>query len=449
MHIVIAGGGEIGYALARALAPKHDVFVIDHDPEVAERFARLDVEFVVGSATSGATLQRARVAGADHCIACTGLDEVNIVACSIAREAGARRTTCFVSKDDFLGAGGDGGDGLREHFGIDRVIWPEAQLAEDIERLVAAPGAIDAETFADGRIEMREYRLSDASPFVGPIAGLGLPAGAVIVAVLQGSRLTIPTGATVLAHGDKVVVMGTIDAIADVQARVLAARGLPARQAVTIIGGGDVGFRLAQRLDRRPDIDLRIIECTAQRGELMAARLRRALVLRGDGTDLELLQSEEIGRSDVLVSVIDNDERNLLASLLGRQLGVRRIVTRVGKPANLKLFERVGIDVAISARGAAVAAVVHQLEGGASKMLAVLEEGEAQVLELEVPPGFPETALKDLAAPSHSIVGAILRGGQAIVPRGGDVIRPGDRLIVFTASNAAEDVRGYFTAPAA
>jgi trk/ktr system potassium uptake protein len=444
MQIVIAGGGEIGFTLAKALAPKHDVFVIDHDPTVAERFARLDVDFLIGSATSGAVLERAHAAAADLCIACTGLDEVNIVTCSIAREAGARKTICFVSKDDFLGP--DGGGSLQDHFGIDRVVWPEAQLAEDIERIVVAPGAIDAESFAGGRIEMREYRLGESSPLAGRIVDLQIPRGALIVAVMHGDELTIPTGATVLAGGDKIIVMGTIAAIADVQARVLAARGLPRRQSVTIIGGGDVGFRLAQRLDRRPDIDLRVIESNAGRGELMAARLRRALVLKGDGTDLELLQAEEIGRSDVLVSVIDNDERNLLASLLGRQLGVRRIVTRVGKPANLRLFERVGIDVAISARGAAVAAVVHQIEGGAAKMLAVLEEGQAQILEIQVPDTFRITSLKDLAAPAHSIVGAILRGEEALVPRGGDVIRPGDRLIVFAASAAADRVRGYFTA---
>ena len=113
-------------------------------------------------------------------------------------------------------------------------------------------------------------------------------------------------------------------------------------------------------------------------------RLTRTLVLNGDGTDLELLESEDVGRSDVLVCVIDNDERNLLASLLGRQLGVPKIVTRVSRPGNLRLFERVGIDVALSARGAAVASILHQISGGASSLVAVLEHGEARVLELTV-----------------------------------------------------------------
>jgi trk system potassium uptake protein TrkA len=213
---------------------------------------------------------------------------------------------------------------------------------------------------------------------------------------------------------------------------------------VTIIGGGDVGFRLAQRLDMQSGVELRVIESDPERGELIASTLQRALVLTGDGTDLELLESEQIGRSDVLVSVIDNDEKNLLASLLGRQLGVGKVITRVGTPSNLRLFERVGIDVAISARGAAVAAIRHVIEGGPSSLLAVLEEGQARVLELEVPAGFPPTSLRDMQAPPESIVGAIIRGRNAIVPRGDDQIEPGDRLIVFATSTSADQVRDYF-----
>ena len=152
---------------------------------------------------------------------------------------------------------------------------------------------------------------------------------------------------------------------------------------------------------RRPTaVDVRIIERDAARGAKLAARLRRTLVLNGDGTDLEFLESEDVGRSDVLVCVIDNDERNLLASLLGRQLGVPKIVTRVSRPDNLRLFERVGIDVALSARGAAVASILHQISGGTSSLLAVLEHGEARVLELTVSPTFVARRSRTSARPT-------------------------------------------------
>ncbi len=444
MRITIVGGGEIGLALARALAPAHEVFVVDQNPTVADRFEQLDVQFVLGSGTSAEVLKNAGIDETEFFVACTGLDEVNILACALARQLTPRlQTVCFISREDFLQMGVSG-EGLGR-FGIDRLLWPEAQLAADIERIVRAPGALDAEEFAGGEVRLLEYRL-DASPALtsAPLATLHLPHGSLVVAVRRGDTLFIPRGDTHLAPGDKALIMGTREAMADVEGR-LGLGANAAMQRVTIIGGGDVGLRLAERLDAVKTFDLRIIESDPERGALVASRLERALVLQGDGTDLELLEAEDIGRSDVLVSVIDNDARNLLASLLGRQLGVRRIITRVSRRRHLRLFERVGIDVAISARGAAVDSVLHQIGGGAVRLLAVLEQGAGRILEIEVPASYTARALRDVAPPRDSIVGAILRDGRPIVPRGQDQIFPGDRLLVFSTDAAADHVRGFFT----
>ena len=441
MRVTVVGGGEVGYALAQALSGPHEVFVVDHAPHIGDRFEPLDVQFVLGSGTSADTLARAGIRSADVLVACTGLDEVNIVACAVARQLGQAQTICFVSREDFVS---DSGEGLAA-FGIDRFVWPEAQLATDIERVIRTPDALDAESFADGAIQLIEYRLQAASALAGrPIADLHLPHGSLIVAVRRGDSLFIPRGNSELLAGDKAVIMGTPEALREVRLR-LSGRPEGRRQRVAIIGGGDVGFHLAQRLEATDTVDLTVIERDIARGELIAGQLSRALVLHGDGTDLELLEAEDIGRSDVMVSVIDNDERNLLASLLGRQLGVRRIITRVSKRANLRLFERVGIDVAISARGAAVASVLHQIQGGTTRLLAVVEQGAGRILELDVPSGYAPRALRDLAAPLNSIIGAIIRGGSAMVPRGNDRVEPGDRLIVFTTHAAADQVRDYFT----
>jgi trk system potassium uptake protein TrkA len=418
------------------------VVVVDQSPEAADRFETLDVEFVAGGGTSRETLRRAGIERTDVFVACTGLDEVNIVACGMANQLRESRTVCFVSREDFLRLS-TGEDGLG-HFGIDRVVWPEAQLADDIERIVATPGAIDAEEFADGAVRLLEYRLDPGSPLiVDRVANLRLPHGSLLVAVRRGEAFFIPRGDTRLAVGDKAIVMGTPEAMRGVQG-LMPHGSAGERQAVTIIGGGDVGLRLAEHLDAIPSISLRVIEHEVARGEMLAARLARALVLQGDGTDLALLESEDIGRSDVLVSVIDNDEKNLLASLLGRQLGVKRIITRVSQPGNLRLFERVGVDVAISARGAAIAAVLHEIEGGKGSLLAILEQGEGRILEVEVPTRFVGRALKELNPPHDSIVGAILRSREAIVPRGEDRLGPNDRLIVFSTRNAAEAVRTFY-----
>ena len=441
MRIVIVGGGQIGSSLARTLAPDHEVVVVDHDRTVADAFTAIDAEFIVGSGTSEEVLGRAGIDRAQFFVACTGLDEVNIVACAIANRIASPETICLVSRADFL----PGSQGHLEQFGINRVLWPEAQLASDIERVVTAPGAIDAEVFAGGVIRLLEYRLGAASSLIGvPLGQLRLPRRSLIVAVKRATRLFVPRGTTVLEAGDKIIIMGTPEAMLEVEAQVNQARG-GGRLKVTIIGGGDVGLELAERLEQANTVDLRIMERDPARGELLAARLTRTLVLNGDGTDLAFLESEDVGRSDVLVCVIDNDERNLLASLLGRQLGVPKVVTRVSRPANLRLFERVGIDVALSARGAAVASILHQITGGTSRLLAVLEHGEARVLELTVAKDFTATALKGIGTPEDAIVGAILRDGTAIVPRGDDRIEPGDRILVFSTREAADRVQAYFS----
>jgi trk system potassium uptake protein TrkA len=443
MRVLIIGGGEIGFAIAQGLASDHEVYVVDHKPEVADRFEPLDVQFVLGTGTSREILIRAGADKADVFVACTGLDEVNIVSCGVARLLARPRTFCFVSREDFLQSG-DEAQGLAG-FGIDRVVWPEAQLAKEIERIVRTPGALDAESFAGDAIRLVEYRLEAESPFITRIADLHLPHNSLIVAVRRGDDFFIPRGAHTLEARDKVLVMGTPEALVAVRRRMVGNSESP-RQRVTIVGGGDVGLQLAERLEQNIEgIDIRLIERDGARGELLAGRLRHSLVLQGDGTDLAFLEAEDVGRSDVLVGVIDNDEKNLLVSLLARQLGVGRIITRVGKRANLRLFERVGIDIAISARGAAVASVLHHIQGGSTRLLAVVEEGAGRILELEVPAGYAARALRDLAPPLNSIIGAIVRQSRAFVPRGTDRVEPGDRLIVFTTYAAADQVRDYFT----
>ena len=443
MRIVIVGGGQIGSSLARALAAEHEVVVIDHNPAVADTFTNIDADLIVGSGTSEEILERAGIKDARFFVATTPLDEVNIVACAIANRMASPETICLVSRADFTPDSREL-QGL-EQFGINRVLWPEAQLAADIEGVVTAPGAIDAEIFAGGRIRLLEYKLDAGSKLITvPLGQLHLPRGSLIVAVKRGGALFVPRGNTQLADGDKIILMGTPDAMREVEGLINPARSGGSIE-VTIIGGGDVGLQLAERLEQSTQCRVRIMERDAARGEMLAARLRRALVLNGDGTDLEFLESENVGRSDVLVCVIDNDERNLLASLLGRQLGVPKIVTRVSRPTNLRLFERVGIDVALSARGAAVASILHQITGGTSSLLAVVEHGEARVLELVVSPRFEPKPLKSIGAPGDVIVGAILRGREVIIPRGDDRVEPGDHIIVFSTKDAADRVQAYFS----
>jgi trk system potassium uptake protein TrkA len=172
--------------------------------------------------------------------------------------------------------------------------------------------------------------------------------------------------------------------------------------------------------------------------------LLKGLVLHGDGTDLDLLESERIGDDPVLLAVTSNDEKNLLVSLLAKNIGVPRIVTRVDQQSNERLFEKVGIDVVLSARGAAIQSVMDSVGHSKADLLAELEHGDAEVLELEVPPDVEPRPINALKSDIFAIIGAILREGRVIIPSGGDDVRAGDRLLVFCKQEHEQVVRDFF-----
>lgn len=443
MRIIIAGGGEIGYQLASKLARDHDVVVVEQESEVINRFERLDLQVSQGNPTHPDTLRRLGLAPDDTFLACSESDEANIISCLAAKRLGGPQTFCFVTKEEYYRSfcGDDGNGSLLD---IDQVIWPQHMLAEEIARIVLVPRAIDVEFFAGGRVLLLEYRLRGESPLVGhPLSQLKLPRGVLAVAVSDGERLVIPSGQTVFREGQKVVFMGEDRALLKLQHGFIPDAEQKIRN-VTVIGGGTVGLTLAKLLLQREKLHLKIIEISPRRCERLAAELPSALVLNGDGTDLELFEAEQLHRSDVLVSVTTNDEKNLLATLLARQMQVPKIITRVDKPGNLRLFESVGIDVPLNMRVTAVETVLNSLRRTDVQLRATVEHGRGDVLELAVPDSFAPTTLRDMPTIEGAIIGAIVRRHGVIVPHGEDVVEPGDKLFVFSTHEAADRVRNYF-----
>jgi trk system potassium uptake protein TrkA len=190
-------------------------------------------------------------------------------------------------------------------------------------------------------------------------------------------------------------------------------------------------------------VRLKVIEVGSGRSERIAAELD-CMVLHGDGSDLSLLNSENVADSDVLVSVTSDDEKNLLVSLLAKQMGIPKIITRVNSAANIHLFENVGIDVPLNARLTAVNEVMSLLRGTGATLLATLEQGKAQVLELVVPDDFPMSKVRNLPPVPGAIIGAVVRGWRTIVPHGDDYVKPGDHLLVVSTDSAKESVENYF-----
>ena len=439
MNVLIVGGGEIGTLIAAELHEEHGVTVLDVDPEREQALEHLDVRFVRGSGTDPDDLKAAGVERADAFIACTSNDDVNVLACLAAKGLGAKETLAFVTRQRYIDAFKAKGAFQAVGLLVDKVLWPQRTLAHQIADIVRVPRAVDSARFWRGRVTMLEYLLEEGDPFLGqPLAQVRLPDGVLLAGRVSGDEFEIPTGATVLAPGDRVVFLGGTHEMKEVRRRFA-----PRRRSlnVAIVGGGNVGFMVAEALayDRA---NITVIEADEARCEKLAQWLPHALVLRGDGTDIELLQQERIEDADVVVAVTDDDGSNLLVSLLAKQLGVPKVVTRVGRTRNRRLFSRVGIDAPLTPRAAAVQEVLNWLRVDKVDHIASIED-RAEVMELTFPADAKGGPLASLGSPSDVLVGAIERDTNVIIPRGDTEVKPGDHLLVVTVSDNVDVVEAW------
>lgn len=443
MKIVIYGATEIGCLLATEFFEDHDITVIDKEENRTEDFDRLDISFIQGSAADISVLKTADIINADVFIACTGYDERNIVACLTVKKVSGIKTICFVSKSEYQDvlALNNNTDYLNDFY-IDYVIWPEELLTQELFRIVTVAHALDVENFADGKARLLEYKVKPESLIVGKmVKDCGFTKDTIIVGIKRGSLLFIPNGLTEINADDKLIFMGTSHSL-----DILAGTFFHEKEQVktaSIIGGGNVGFMLAKSLEDLK-IKTKIIEKNYERCEFLSQELTKTLVINGDGTNLKLLDEEEIGESDVVISVTNNDERNLLCSLLVKQLGVKRVISRVSKVLNIPLFEKVGIDIAVSSKTSAINEVRNDIDETDVDILALVEQGEGEVLEILLNSDFDGMFIKDLRFPAPAIVGVVQRRSSVIIPKGDTKLISQDILIIFTKAENADKVKSYF-----
>lgn len=447
MYILVSGDDEIALAISGALMNRHQVVLIHPPGWAAPRLDRLDVERVQGSPSSPEVLQRARIDRCEVFIACASNDELNIVACLAARHLGAKRTICMLTRPGFFDAQ-ENDDELARYLGVDVVVRPWEQLGHEILRIVTVPGALDVEFLADRRVALLRYSVEEGAPVTqNPIKHAPLPKDVTLVMVRRDQEMFIPNGSTQLRAEDKLTAMGTPHGIRELLFRHLRGPTHGAdRRSATIVGGGVVGFIVAKGLEES-GWDVKIIENSRARCEEIAPRLPRSLVLHGDGSDLDLLEEERIGDDPVLVAVTNNDEKNLLVSMLARSLGVDRIITRADRLSNERLFDRVGVDVVRSAHGAVIRTVVRDVLDPRHEIQAELEHGDIHVLELELPEEYTPIALQDIHTNLFSIVGAIVRGREVIIARGDTVLQPLDHLFVFCTQEDEAKSRAIYLDP--
>jgi trk system potassium uptake protein len=436
VKIVILGAGQVGGSVAESLVSEHnDITVVDLEPQRLRALQeRLDLRTVLGSGAHPSVLTEAGIEDADLLVAVTQSDETNLVACRIAarmfnvpRRIARVRATDYLANERVLGEDG---------FDVDLSICPEQILTDYIVKLVEFPEALQVLDFAGGRVSLVAVRAFSGGPLVGhPLKELRRHIPNVdtrIVAIFRGDRSIVPDGETVIEAGDEVFCLAASEHIREVM-RELRRMDRPVRR-VMIAGGGNIGLRLALALEDRYSV--RVIEHNKRRCELLAARLGEALVLNGDTTDEELLENENIAEMDLFVAVTNDDENNIMSSLLAKRMGARRVVSLINRRSYVDLLQSGQIDIAISPAQATIGTLlahvrrgdvvaVHSLRRGAAEALEAVVHGDRESCKLT------DRRVNEIDLPPGTTIGAVVRGRQVIMAHHDTVIRAEDHVIVF------------------
>lgn len=435
MKIVIVGAGEVGFHTASRLAVENkDVVVIDKDPEATRRVSEaIDVQVITGSGSSPVVLAQAGIKEADMLLAVTDSDETNLVACLVSHVLSpTTKKLARIRGGDF----DEYHDVFRDESPhIDTIINPEMEVVKKIESLMRVPGAVDVGEFEMGRIKFVGFILHEDTKLAGIRLSslsthLGRPSP-LIAAIIRDEALIIPRGDDRLLVGDTVYIVSEEDRLADMLA-MFDKHADPVRR-VLIVGGGRLAYRLAKVLEEQ-SITTKIIEKDQKRCIALAERLNTTVVLHGDGSDQGILNEENVGDMDVVVTLTDDEETNILVSLLAKQMGARKIITKITKFSYFPLMSTIGLDLVVSPRLSAINSILQHVRKG--KVLSALsikgeqaEFMEAVALETSDIVGQP---IRAIGFPKGALVTSIIRGEKVIIPSGESIIEPDDRIIIFT-----------------
>jgi trk system potassium uptake protein TrkA len=443
VKIVIVGAGEVGFHIASHLAlEKKDVVVIDKDAESTRRVSdHLDVQVINASGSSPAVLEEAGIRAADIMLAVTDSDETNLVACLVTQLLSPATKKIARVRDAGFDAYHEAFRANAPH--IDTIINPEIEVVKTIHQLMSVPGAADVGQFAGGRIKFVGVYLDKDSPLAGvKLFKLPAKAGSVrllIAAVVREEQFIIPRGSDRLLPGDLVYFITEETRLFDTLA-VFGKHGEPARR-VLIIGGGRIGTRLA-RLVEDQGLTCKIIEKNPERCAELAEKLNRSIVLCGDGSDQSLLEEENIRDMDVVVTLTNDEETNILAALLATRMGARKSIAKLDKFSYFPMMKAIGIEQVVSPRLSAINSILQHIRKG--KVLSAMsikgeqaEIMEAVALQTSEIVGRP---LKDIDFPKGAMVAGIFRGEQVVIPSGESVIEPDDRVIIFARKEAIHKI---------
>jgi len=448
LKVVIVGAGEVGFHIASRLSHENkDVVVIDKDGDAIRRISdNIDVQVITGSGSSPVSLEEAGIKEAEILLAVTNSDETNLVACLVANIISPyTKKLARIRNADF-----DKYHAIfRDHAPhIDTLINPEIEVVKTIDRLMNMPGAVDVGNFANGRVKFIGINLDKEARLAGSrldeIPALLGKQGPLIAAVIRDEELIIPSGDDRLMPGDLVYFISEEDKILDTLT-IFDKHAEPVKR-VLIVGGGRIGSRLAVLLDDKP-VYTKIIEKNPDRCAKLAEKLNKVVVLHGDGSDQGLLKEENVQETDFVITLTNDEEINILASLLAKRMGARKTITKISKFSYFSLMSMVGIEQVVSPRLSAINTILQHIRRG--KVLSSIsikgeqaEFMEAVALETSEIVGKP---LKNISFPKGALVTSIIRNDNIIIPSGDSIIEPDDRIIIFATRQAIPKIEKILT----
>lgn len=443
MRIIIAGAGKLGYSIAQLLAEdQFDVVVVEIDPKRKEVVqSSLDVLAIEGNSCSPTIFADPDVANADLLIACTDSDEVNMVTCLMAKNHGIKHTVARIRNVEYAV---HAPKMLNEDMKIDLVINPERITAMEIDHILMTPSALNVDEFAGGKVRMFEAKIRDDSPYVNiPLKDLNIPKDILMAMVFRRNKMIIPRGNDSIMPGDNVYFVGKHEAIRDFETKF--SNTYEKLEKVLIIGAGRTGRFLAPMLEKQ-GIQVKVIEKSKERCQMLASMLHKGLVLCGDGTDIDLLLEEGVSEADVVICLTEDDKLNLLLAQLAKHLGAKKTIVRVARNEYIELMEKVGVDVVLSSRLLSAGEVLRFVRKGGIVSVSLLEGAQAEALEIIVGKGsdVDGMAVRDLSLPRECLLCGFVRDNEAYIPNGNTILQADDRIIMLIKSEFSKNTVPLF-----
>jgi trk system potassium uptake protein TrkA len=442
MHVIVVGAGNVGYTIARMLSKQHSVLVIEDDLKRYDYVVNhLNVGALNGNGASPKVLKSVINEDSNLLLAVTERDETNIFTCMMAKQFNPKLVTVArVRNPDYIE-----GAMASKFLNVDHIISPEFLTAEKLMRIALLENAIGVESVPSLGVELAMFKVSGKKEGVVmvPLRELPIPGDSKILIIHRGKQVIVPTLNDVLMKGDQVTIVGKGQAVADFN-RMLGILREP--RDIVIIGGGIVGEHLATLLEKEK-LSIKLIENDEDRCRILAKKLSKTVIINDNGSDPSVLRNENVSMADVLICATDNEEENLLASLIGKHLGVSKVISRYSKREYEEIFGMSGIDASVGYYHVVANEIIKETVHNYEVML-LLEKFSEEFFDLKVTAGsrIVGKKLADIDMPKMSAIALVVKDGKALIPTPEMVIDEGDKVFIYALQSAIAKLEWMFKA---